>query len=49
MGYRVPKEIKNQLRSQYRKLNPGELKRQIQNLQYRLIQVALDKHRKRLK
>jgi len=29
MGYRAPKEIKNQLRSQYRKLNPAELKRQI--------------------
>src|SRR5208337_3071044 len=39
----VSKEAKKQLRSQYRKLNPAELKRKIENLQRRLIQVASDK------
>ncbi|MGO9951596.1 MAG: integrase catalytic domain-containing protein [Dissulfurispiraceae bacterium] len=44
----VPKETKKQLRSQYRKLNPAELKRKIENLQQRLIQVASNRHKKRL-
>jgi hypothetical protein len=35
----VSKEAKTQLRGQYRKLNPAELKRKIENLQRRLIQV----------
>ncbi len=39
----VSKEAKKQLRSQYRKLNPAELKRKIENFQRRLIQVASDK------
>jgi hypothetical protein len=45
----LPKENKKQLRSQYRKLNPAELKRKIETLQQRLIQVASDRHKKRLK
>ncbi len=45
----IPKENKKQLRSQYRKLNPAELKRKIETLQQRLIQVASDRHKKRLK
>jgi hypothetical protein len=45
----IPKENKKQLRSQYRKLNPAELKRKIESLQQRLIQVASDRHKKRLK
>jgi hypothetical protein len=42
----VPKEIKRQLRMQYRKLNPAELKRKIESLQKKLIQVASNKQRK---
>jgi len=41
----VSKEAKKQLRSQYRKLNPAELKRKIENLQRRLIQAASDKQK----
>jgi len=41
----VSKEVKKQLRSQYRKLNPAELKRKIENLQRRLIQIASDKQK----
>jgi hypothetical protein len=41
----VSKEDKKQLRSQYRRLNPAELKRKIENLQRRLIQVASDKRK----
>ena len=41
----VSKEVKKQLRSQYRKLNPAELKRKIENMQRRLIQVASDKEK----
>lgn len=40
------KQCKKQLRSHYRKLNPAELKRQIENLQNRLLQIASDKHPK---
>jgi hypothetical protein len=42
----VPKEIKKQLRGQYRKLNPAELKRNIENLQSLLLQFVSDKHNK---
>ncbi len=45
----IPKENKKQLRSQYRKLNPAELKRKIETLQQRLIEVASDRNKKRLK
>lgn len=41
----VSKEDKKQLRSRYRRLNPAELKRKIENLQRRLIQVASDKQK----
>jgi hypothetical protein len=42
----VSKETKKLLRTQYRKLNPAELKRKMENLQKRLIHVASDKQRK---
>ena len=41
----VSKEAKKQLRSQYQKLNPAELKRKIENLQRQLIQAASDKQK----
>src|SRR5271169_644961 len=41
----VSNEVKKRLRSQYRQLNPAELKRKIENLQRRLIQVASDKQK----
>ena len=41
----VSKESKKQIRRQYRKLNPAELKRKIETLQHRLIQVASDKQK----
>ena len=41
----VSKEDKKQLRSQYRRLNPAELKRKIENLQRRLIRVVSDKQK----
>jgi hypothetical protein len=39
------KEDKKHLRSQYRRLNPAELKREIEKLQNHLLQIASDKHR----
>jgi len=45
----VSKEDKKYLRSRYRKLNPAELKRKIENLQARLLQFASKKHKNPLK
>ena len=45
----VSKEDKKHLRSQYRHLNPAELKRRIESLQSRLLQFASDKYKKALK
>ena len=45
----VSKEGKKYLRSQYRHLNPAELKRRIESLQNRLLHIASDKHKKALK
>lgn len=42
----VSKKDKKQLRSEYRRLNPAELKRMMENLQTRLFNVASDKHKK---
>jgi hypothetical protein len=43
------KEDKKHLRSQYRHLNPAELKRKIENLQSRLLHFASEKHKNPLK
>lgn len=45
----VSREDKKQLRCQYQYLNPAELKRNIENLQARLLQVVSDKRKKPLK
>jgi len=45
----VPQTVKQQLHSQYRTLNPADLKRKIESLQSRLLKVASDKHKKTLK
>jgi hypothetical protein len=45
----VPQTVKQQLRSQYRTLNPAELKRKIESLQRHLLKFASDKHKKHLK
>lgn len=42
----VPQTVKQQLRSQYRTLNPADLKRKIESLQSRLLKIASDKHKK---
>ena len=45
----VSKEDKKELNFQYRYLNPAELKRKIENLQARLLQIASEKRKKPLK
>jgi hypothetical protein len=42
------KEAKKQLRNQYRKLNPAELKRTIENIQNQLLQLVSEKQKKTL-